>query len=228
MSTQNEASVPDISAEEFEANDWTDDENNGADYELIVDGVQYVFQERDGTLDFVAYGPLDSEKFHCHPELHEETAPTEICRLFARSSIIPLRDGVPISELEPIEMRGYVETENGAQVILVDNPERPTKTWKNAQTIVRELCLGMAELEIDAATDSTLPTTTVEGNDRSILVSFTSETDTDHIYRFDRMQDDSNVRAAEMIQQGESYRIFDVPGFVEEIVEAHGYDICEE
>jgi hypothetical protein len=89
---------------------------------------------------------------------------------------------------------------------------------------VRELCTGLAQLDVNSSSPE-IPSVSVDSNDQSLLVSFTSETDTDHIFRFDRTTDSERVWPVEMIQAGESYRMFQLPDFVENLVEAHGYTI---
>jgi hypothetical protein len=218
---------PEISGEGFQASEFVADDDNGADYEILVDGYQYVFQDSGEGLQFIAFGRLRSDKLSGHPDLHQQTVPTEILDLFARSVLTPLDvSGDPFEPHHPIEMRGHVVASTGAQVVLIDDPERPSRNWKSAESIIRELCIGLAKLDVGAGESDPLPQTRVNQDNDTVWVVYDS-IGTEHTFRFSVDRDGSTVWPEEMTQGGESYRSFEVPSFVREILAAEGFEVDE-
>jgi hypothetical protein len=223
---------PRLTGADFRANDWSGDDNNGADYELIIDNFQYCFQEHDDHLLLVGTGELDSTGFNGHPDVHEQTIPAEVLDIFTGSTLHKMQStAVPDAEAEPAVIRGAVQTECGAAMLLIEDPAQPDGVWKSAEGVIRELCTGRLTLTVDAATDSAVPAISVEGDDDSLYVSYETG-DRETTVRFDRIDPDKvrvaaekAVCAVELSEDGDATRIFAVPDIVSEVVEAHGYTI---
>lgn len=74
---------PDLSGTALSPGDWSTDDGQGVDYELIFDDtLQYCFIEMEQDpleLDFMAFGQMGEDKCRYHPEIHTRTVPEEVC-----------------------------------------------------------------------------------------------------------------------------------------------------
>jgi hypothetical protein len=224
MSESSRCSGLSLEGKSFKANDWSTDEYNGADWELFVDGWQYVFQDIDGKMNFIGlWDPRD--EFYGHSQLHGNVIPDELLDLFTGSALTPMSNGVPVEGDTAIEMQGRVEAASGASMLVVDNPANPQQTWKNAENVIRQLCMGHVQLDLSAEV-RTYPRLTVKKSESTVTVSLKSS-DVEHVFHYERVQGEDTVCPTEMVQQGELYRTFDVPELVERVVGAEGFVIEE-
>jgi len=129
----------------FTANDWSDDQDNGADYELIIDGWQYIFQEHDDKLRFIAFGKVEATKLTGHPDLHARTVPAEVLDLLVGSILRPV-DGASSGYM----MSGRGKSSEGIDRLhLRGERDDCVYWWKQAEKIIKELCGGKYRIEIE-------------------------------------------------------------------------------
>lgn len=88
----------DLNGQEIQPGDWSHDDSQGVDYDLIFGGMrQYCFIEVEQdplVLDFMAFGRTSERKVRSHPDLHTRSVPEEVLNWLTDRTYAHMENGV--------------------------------------------------------------------------------------------------------------------------------------